>query len=125
MAPEGMHRTGRIGRLRAAVLGANDGLVSPSSLVVRVASTQHGRLSIILAAVAGMVVGALPMAAGECVSVSSQAETGEADLGRERVELAADPQEEQQELAGIRVRRGLTPTLAAEVAAGRMFGAPA
>ncbi|MFI5317251.1 MAG: VIT family protein [Myxococcota bacterium] len=110
------HRTDRIGWLRAAVLGANDGLISTSSLVVGVAAAQPERAPVLVAAVAGLVAGALSMAAGEYVSVSSQADTESADLERERRELAASPEHEHEELAGIYEARGLTPQLAAQVA---------
>jgi VIT1/CCC1 family predicted Fe2+/Mn2+ transporter len=110
------HRTEHIGWLRAAVLGANDGLISTSSLVVGVAAAQAARDPVLLAAVAGMVAGALSMAAGEYVSVSSQADTERADLARERHELATASDLEQAELAGIYVARGLTPELARQVA---------
>lgn len=111
-----LHRSDRIGWLRAAVLGANDGLISTSSLVVGVASAEPGRPAILLAAVAGLVAGALSMAAGEYVSVSSQADTEQADLTRERRELAASPESERAELAGIYVGRGLSRELAGQVA---------
>jgi VIT1/CCC1 family predicted Fe2+/Mn2+ transporter len=110
------HRTAHIGWLRAAVLGANDGLISTSSLVVGVASAQAERGPVLLSALAGLVAGALSMAAGEYVSVSSQADTEQADLARERGELATQPEAEHRELAQIYQSRGLTPTLAAEVA---------
>jgi VIT1/CCC1 family predicted Fe2+/Mn2+ transporter len=110
------HRGDRIGWLRAAVLGANDGLISTSSLVVGVASAEPSRTAVLLAAVAGLVGGALSMAAGEYVSVSSQADTERADLTRERGELAASPESERNELAGIYVARGLTRDLAVQVA---------
>jgi VIT1/CCC1 family predicted Fe2+/Mn2+ transporter len=110
------HRTQRIGWLRAAVLGANDGIVSTASLVVGVAAAGAGSRSILVAGVAGLVAGAMSMAAGEYVSVSSQADTQDADLARERRELAADPEHEHEELAAIYVRRGLEPALAADVA---------
>ena len=110
------HRTGNIGWLRAAVLGANDGLISTSSLVVGVAAAQTARDPILLAALAGLVAGALSMAAGEYVSVSSQADTEQADLALERRELAANPVSERAELAGIYAARGLSPDLAAQVA---------
>jgi len=110
------HRTEHIGWLRAAVLGANDGLISTSSLVVGVAAAQAARDPVLLAAVAGLVSGALSMAAGEYVSVSSQADTEQADLGRERGELATSPELERAELAGIYVERGLTSELAGQVA---------
>jgi VIT1/CCC1 family predicted Fe2+/Mn2+ transporter len=110
------HRTKTIGWLRAAVLGANDGLISTSSLVVGVAAAQSARDPVLLAALAGLVAGALSMAAGEYVSVSSQADTENADLARERHELATSPDLERAELAGIYVGRGLTPELAGQVA---------
>jgi len=115
MSPE-LHRTQRVGWLRAAVLGANDGLISTSSLVVGVASAGPNRDAVVLAAVAGLVAGALSMAAGEYVSVSSQADTEGADLAKERAELAAAPGSERDELAGIYVTRGLTHELAVQVA---------
>jgi vacuolar iron transporter family protein len=110
------HRSGRIGWLRAAVLGANDGLISTSSLVVGVAAAEPGRAAVLLAAVAGLVAGALSMAAGEYVSVSSQADTEQADLAQERGELAASPKAERAELAGIYIARGLSRELALQVA---------
>jgi VIT1/CCC1 family predicted Fe2+/Mn2+ transporter len=110
------HRTERIGWLRAAVLGANDGIVSTASLVVGVAAADAGREDILLVGIAGLVAGALSMAAGEYVSVSSQADTERADLALERTELATDPAAEEQELAAIYVRRGLEPALARTVA---------
>lgn len=110
------HRTEHIGWLRASVLGANDGLISTSSLVVGVAAAQTERGPVLLAAIAGLVAGALSMAAGEYVSVSSQSDTEQADLERERRELATEPEHELAELAGIYVDRGLTPELAAQVA---------
>jgi len=110
------HRSGRIGWLRAAVLGANDGLISTGSLVVGVASAQSARHDVLVAGLAGLVAGALSMAAGEYVSVSSQADTEQADLAVERRELADDPAFEQRELAAIYARRGLAPELAAQVA---------
>jgi VIT1/CCC1 family predicted Fe2+/Mn2+ transporter len=110
------HRTEHVGWLRAAVLGANDGLISTSSLVVGVAAAQSARDPVLLAALAGLVAGALSMAAGEYVSVSSQADTERADLARERRELATTPDLERAELAGIYVARGLTPELAGQVA---------
>jgi vacuolar iron transporter family protein len=111
-----LHRTERIGWLRAAVLGANDGIVSTASLVVGVAASQAGRDQILLAGVAGLVAGALSMAAGEYVSVSSQADTERADVARERQELATAPAAEEDELTGIYVGRGLDPELARTVA---------
>jgi len=111
-----LHRAESVGWLRAAVLGANDGLISTSSLVVGVAAAQSERGPVLVAALAGMVAGALSMAAGEYVSVSSQADSERADLSRERRELATSPDLERQELADIYVARGLTPALAAQVA---------
>lgn len=116
MAHRESHRTTRIGWLRAAVLGANDGLISTSSLVVGIAAASATREPVVLAAVAGLVAGALSMAAGEYVSVSSQSDTEQADLAREQAELAADPVREHAELAGIWEERGLTPELARQVA---------
>ena len=110
------HRTAHIGWLRAAVLGANDGLISTASLVVGVAASGTGRNAVLIAGVAGLVAGSMSMAAGEYVSVSSQADTENADLARERAELAADPAAEHAELTGIYVDRGLTRELAAQVA---------
>jgi VIT1/CCC1 family predicted Fe2+/Mn2+ transporter len=111
-----LHRTEQVGWLRAAVLGANDGLISTSSLVVGVAAAQPDPGAVAVAAVAGLVAGALSMAAGEYVSVSSQADTENADLARERRELRDDPEFERAELAGIYEARGLTPELAGQVA---------
>jgi VIT1/CCC1 family predicted Fe2+/Mn2+ transporter len=110
------HRTHRIGWLRAAVLGANDGLVSTASLVLGVGAAGGDSKSILVAGVAGLVAGAMSMAAGEYVSVSSQADTERADLDRERKELAADPVHEHAEMKAIYVGRGLDPRLASEVA---------
>lgn len=110
------HRTDRSGWLRAAVLGANDGLISTGSLVVGFASAQAAPESILLAASAGLVAGALSMAAGEYVSVSSQADMERADIAREKHELATDPVREKAELAAIYVGRGLTPSLSKRVA---------
>jgi VIT1/CCC1 family predicted Fe2+/Mn2+ transporter len=110
------HRTLRIGWLRAAVLGANDGIVSTASLVVGVAATGAGAEEVLVAGVAGLVAGAMSMAAGEYVSVSSQGDTERADLERERQELATSPEHEHAELAALYVQRGLTPELASEVA---------
>lgn len=110
------HRTHRIGWLRAAVLGANDGIVSTASLVLGVAAAGADAKAILVAGVAGLVAGAMSMAAGEYVSVSSQADTEQADLAREREELASDPNHEQAELTSIYVKRGLEPALAAQVA---------
>jgi VIT1/CCC1 family predicted Fe2+/Mn2+ transporter len=111
-----VHRTDRIGWLRAAVLGANDGIVSTASLIVGVAAAEATRHDILVAGVAGLVAGALSMAAGEYVSVSSQADTEQADLALERRELAAQPKGEEEELAAIYVRRGLDRDLARTVA---------
>ena len=110
------HRTERIGWLRAAVLGANDGIVSTASLVIGVAAADASRGSILIAGVAGLVAGAMSMAAGEYVSVHSQADTEKADLEREKRELHADDEGERMELAGIYVGRGLDPKLARQVA---------
>ncbi len=110
------HHTERIGWLRAAVLGANDGIVSTASLVVGVAAAQVTRGDVLIAGVAGLVAGAMSMAAGEYVSVSSQADTEQADLERERKELEADEPTEREELAAIYVGRGLQPALARQVA---------
>jgi len=110
------HRTDRIGWLRAAVLGANDGIVSTASLVVGVAAAHATRPEILLSGVAGLVAGALSMAAGEYVSVSSQSDTERADLALERKELATQPGAELDELAAIYVQRGLEPSLARTVA---------
>ena len=114
--PRETHRTERIGWLRAAVLGANDGVVSTASLVVGVAAGGASRPDILLAGTAGLVAGALSMAAGEYVSVSSQADTERADLAIERRELASHPEGEALELAAIYERRGLEPDLARTVA---------
>ncbi|MBK8386188.1 MAG: VIT family protein [Candidatus Accumulibacter sp.] len=110
------HRTERIGWLRAAVLGANDGIVSTASLLVGVAAASASQGSLLLTGVAGLVAGAMSMAAGEYVSVHSQADTEQADLARERSELERDPAAEQRELSGIYVQRGLDPSLARQVA---------
>jgi vacuolar iron transporter family protein len=110
------HRTERIGWLRAAVLGANDGIVSTASLVLGVAAAEGTRSSVLVAGAAGLVAGAMSMAAGEYVSVSSQADTERADLARERGELAANEPAEREELAKIYVERGLAPDLAHQVA---------
>jgi VIT1/CCC1 family predicted Fe2+/Mn2+ transporter len=116
MATIERHRSGRIGWLRAAVLGANDGIVSTASLIVGVAAAHADRPAILLAGVAGLVAGAFSMAAGEYVSVSSQADTERADLNLERSELAAQPEFEEDELTAIYVRRGLETDLARTVA---------
>ncbi len=110
------HRIQRIGWLRAAVLGANDGIVSTASLVVGVASADASHQSILIAGAAGLVAGGMSMAAGEYVSVSSQADMEKAELVRESNELAADPKAELAELSGIYVQRGLKPDLADQVA---------
>ena len=110
------HRTERIGWLRAAVLGANDGIVSTASLILGVVAASAGRNEMLVAGVAGLVAGAMSMAAGEFVSVSSQSDTEQADAARERDELAVQPEFERRELAAIYVARGLTPDLAEQVA---------
>jgi VIT1/CCC1 family predicted Fe2+/Mn2+ transporter len=110
------HLVERIGWLRAAVLGANDGIVSTASLIVGVAAAAAAKSDIILAGTAALVAGAMSMAAGEYVSVSAQSDTEHADLAREREELRTDPAAEQTELAGIYVKRGLDPQLAQRVA---------
>ena len=110
------HLTHRVGWLRAAVLGANDGLLSTASLIVGVAAAEASRGSVLVAGVAGLVAGAMSMAAGEYVSVSSQSDTEQADLERERTELASDFEHELAELASIYVERGLDQGLADQVA---------
>src|SRR6202035_4076359 len=110
------HLTGRIGWLRAAVLGANDGILSTSSLVLGVAAAHATHGNVMIAGVAGLVAGAMSMAAGEYVSVHSQADTEQADLDLERAELKADDKGEHNELAAIYVARGLDPSLAKQVA---------
>lgn len=110
------HLVSRIGWLRAAVLGANDGIVSTASLIVGVASASGGTSEVLVAGVAGLVAGAMSMAAGEYVSVSSQSDTENADLDRERMELESQPEFERDELAQIYVKRGLTDELAQQVA---------
>jgi len=110
------HITGRIGWLRAAVLGANDGIVSTSSLVLGVAAAQSPRNDVLVAGIAGLVAGAMSMAAGEYVSVHSQADSEQAELARERLELEADGESEHNELMAIYVGRGLDPPLAKQVA---------
>ena len=110
------HRSDRIGWLRAAVLGANDGIVSTASLIVGVAAAGATHGNILVTGIAGLVAGAMSMAAGEYVSVHSQADTEQADLSRERGELQKDPGSEHRELAAIYVGRGLTPALAQQVA---------
>lgn len=110
------HRTDRIGWLRASVLGANDGIVSTASLMVGVTAASASQSNILLVGIAGLVAGAMSMAAGEYVSVHSQADTEKADLAREQAELSKDPDAEQRELAGIYVERGLDAALAKQVA---------
>jgi VIT1/CCC1 family predicted Fe2+/Mn2+ transporter len=110
------HRTGRIGWLRAAVLGANDGILSTASLLLGVAAAHGTQSSVVVAGIAGLVAGAMSMAAGEYVSVHSQADTEAADLGRERAELKADDSGERKELTAIYVGRGLDTELAKQVA---------
>lgn len=110
------HRAARIGWLRAAVLGANDGVVSTASLVLGVAAAHASRGNVLLAGISGLAAGAMSMAAGEYVSVHSQADTEKADIERERKELKADDAGERKELTAIYVARGLDPTLASEVA---------
>jgi vacuolar iron transporter family protein len=110
------HRTNRIGWLRASVLGANDGILSTASLIVGVAAAHSSQGAVLIAGVAGLVAGAMSMAAGEYVSVSSQADTERADLARERKELDEDDESEHKELAAIYVGRGLDPLLAKQVA---------
>ncbi|WP_119719401.1 VIT1/CCC1 transporter family protein [Cognatilysobacter tabacisoli] len=111
------HRAERVGWLRAAVLGANDGIVSVAGLVVGVAASGAEPRTVLMTGVAGVVAGAMSMAAGEYVSVQSQADTERADVARETRELATDPDSELAELAGIYERRGLDPALARQVAA--------
>lgn len=110
------HSVSRIGWLRAAVMGANDGIVSTGSLIVGVAAAEASRAAVLVAGVAALVAGAMSMAAGEYVSVSSQADTERADLARESAELAGQPELEREELADIYVQRGLDPDLALQVA---------
>src|SRR5687768_17312015 len=110
------HRSQRTGLLRASVLGANDGLVSTASLIAGIAAANVGRTEILIAGVAGLVAGALSMAAGEYVSVSTQSDTEKADLAREQHELDTEPKAEEDELAGIYVRRGVEPAVARTVA---------
>lgn len=110
------HLVGRVGWLRASVLGANDGIVSTASLIVGVAAAEAGRSGILVAGVAGLVAGAMSMAAGEYVSVSSQSDAEKADIDRERAELTASPEAELRELSGFYAARGLTTELADEVA---------
>ncbi|NVK40982.1 MAG: VIT family protein [Oceanospirillaceae bacterium] len=114
------HRSHRVGWLRAAVLGANDGIVSTASLIIGVAAAETTQNDILLAGVAGLVAGAMSMAAGEYVSVSSQSDTEKADLELEKRSLEEHPEYERNELANIYIQRGLTPQLADEVAAQLM-----
>lgn len=110
------HLVGRIGWLRAAVLGADDGIVSTASLILGVAAADRTESAVLIAGVAGLVAGAMSMAAGEYVSVSSQSDAEQADLARERKELTDDPEAELDELAEIYVKRGIDPVLARQVA---------
>jgi len=110
------HKTEHIGWLRAAVLGANDGIVSTASLIIGVAAAHGGKEAVLVAGVAGLVAGAMSMAAGEYVSVHSQADTEKADIAKEKRELETDPDGELKELTAIYVHRGLTPDLAKQVA---------
>lgn len=111
-----VHLVSRIGWLRAAVLGANDGIVSTASLIIGVAAAAGGKQEVLVAGLAGLVAGAMSMAAGEYVSVSSQSDTEQADIARERLELETQPEAELDELTAIYVRRGLSPQLARQVA---------
>lgn len=113
---EEKHYVTRMGWLRASVLGANDGILSTTSIVIGVAAASHDRNAVVLAALAGLIAGAMSMAAGEYVSVSSQADSESSDLKREEAELSEKPEEELTELAGIYVSRGLEPELALQVA---------
>jgi VIT1/CCC1 family predicted Fe2+/Mn2+ transporter len=110
------HRSHHIGWLRAAVLGANDGIISTSSLIIGIATANASHDNILLTGIAGLVSGAMAMAAGEYVSVSSQADTEAADLARENLELISQPEHELDELTGIYIKRGLTHELAKQVA---------
>ncbi len=110
------HYVTRIGWLRAAVMGANDGIVSTSSLIIGVAAAGSSQTQVLLAGVAGLIAGAMSMAAGEYVSVSSQSDSENADLAREKAELEADPEGELRELAGLYEARGISPDLSMEVA---------
>ncbi|MFM9858167.1 VIT family protein [Pseudoxanthobacter sp. M-2] len=116
------HMIQRIGWLRAAVLGANDGIISTASLIVGVAAAATAPSDVLVAGIAGLVAGSMSMAAGEYVSVSSQSDTENADLARERLELATSPAFETDELAQIYVERGLSPGLARQVAEELMKG---
>ena len=113
---EEKHYVTRMDWLRASVLGANDGILSTTSIVIGVAAASHDRNAVVLAALAGLIAGAMSMAAGEYVSVSSQADSESSDLKREEAELSEKPEEELTELAGIYVSRGLEPELALQVA---------
>ena len=115
-----LHRSDRIGWLRAAVLGANDGIVSTASLMLGIAAANSGKAQVLIAGVAALVAGAMAMAAGEYVSVSSQRDTENADLDKERLELANAPDHEARELTAIYVARGLEPALASQVSAQLM-----
>lgn len=115
-----LHRMGSIGWLRAAVLGANDGILSTASLMLGVAMAHSSHKNIMIAGIAGLVAGAMSMAAGEYVSVHSQADTEKAELEQERIELKTDNQGEHKELAAIYVDRGLEPAIATQVAAQLM-----
>jgi len=121
MSRKEQHRIGRIGWLRAAVLGANDGILSTASLLLGVAAAHTTRSGVLVAGAAGLVAGGMSMAAGEYVSVHSQSDTEKADLERERKELATDDKGEHRELAAIYVGRGLKPALAKEVAQALML----
>lgn len=116
MLPTEVHLSSRIGWLRAAVMGANDGIVSTASLILGVAAAGSSASAVLIAGIAGLVAGAMSMAAGEYVSVSSQSDTEKADLALERQELATNVEFERSELAGIYVKRGLDPALALQVA---------
>ena len=118
MSHNEVHRTHRIGWLRAAVLGANDGIVSTASLIIGVAASGASRSEVLVAGMAGLVAGAMSMAAGEYVSVSSQADTEAADIERERAELRDDPERELDELSSMYEARGLDAELARQVAEG-------
>ena len=115
-----LHRSDRIGWLRAAVLGANDGIASTASLMLGIAAANSGKAQVLIAGVAALVAGAMAMAAGEYVSVSSQRDTENADLDKERLELANAPDHEARELTAIYVARGLEPALASQVSAQLM-----
>ena len=115
-----LHRSDRIGWLRAAVLGANDGIVSTASLMLGIAAANSGKAQVLIAGVAALVAGAMAMAAGEYVSISSQRDTQNADLDKERLELANAPDHEARELTAIYVARGLEPALASQVSAQLM-----